>query len=120
MNLEECVVAFIKNFPEHEQTYREHIDFHGELLGHVFFGDAINLPLTQLLKENRDIENIQKYIDFINHMYKTGDEAVQNIVEVTILEYLGDDKKVLKNAFYFFSEDIRKESIEVERFLGRC
>ncbi|WP_425179422.1 DUF7674 family protein [Inconstantimicrobium mannanitabidum] len=88
-------------------------------LGHVFFGDAINLPLTQLLKENEDIETIRRYIDFIEYMYKTGDEAVQNIVVVTILEYLGDDKDVLANAFNFFSDDIRKKSIEVERFLGR-
>ncbi|GKX66346.1 hypothetical protein rsdtw13_16040 [Clostridium sp. TW13] len=72
-----------------------------------------------MLKENEDIETIRRYIDFIEYMYKTGDEAVQNIVVVTILEYLGDDKDVLANAFNFFSDDIRKKSIEVERFLGR-
>lgn len=119
MNLQECIVTFLESFPEHEQMYREHIDFNGELLGHVFFADSINLPLTQLLMENTDIENIQKYIGFIERMYKNGDEAVQNIVVVTILEYLGDDKKVLENAFYFFSEEIRKKSIEVEKSLGR-
>ena len=119
MNLQECIVAFLENFPEHEQTYHEHIDFCEELLGHVFFGDSINLPLTQLLRENIDIETIQKYINFIDYMYATGDEAVKNIVVVTILEYLGDNKKVLENAFRFFSEDLRKKSIEVERYLGR-
>jgi hypothetical protein len=119
MNLQECIEDFIKSFPEHEHTYREHIDFYGELLGHVFFGDTINLPLTQLLKENIDTESIEKYIGFIERMYKNGDEYVQNIVVAPILEYLGDDEIVLKNAFKFFSDDIRKISIEVEKSWGR-
>ncbi len=48
-------------------------------------------------------------------MYKMGDDVVKNIVIVTILEYLGDDKKVLTNAYNLFNDDIVNESIENEK-----
>lgn len=119
INLDECALEFIEKFPEYKQAYYEHIDYYDELLGHVFFGDSINKTLTELLKKNDDIDTIQRYINFINLMYRMGDDAVKNIVIVTILEYLGDDKEVLTNAYYLFNNDIIKASIENEKFLGR-
>jgi len=119
MNVEECALQFIEEFPEYNKAYHEHMNDYGKVLGHVFFGDAINETLTVLLKKNEDINTIQRYINFINYMYKIGDDAVKNIVIVTILEYLGDDKQVLSNAYNLLDDDIIKESIENEKSLGR-
>ena len=85
MNVEECVLQFIEEFPEYNKAYHEHMNDYGKVLGHVFFGDAINETLTVLLKKNEDINAIQRYINFINYMYEIGDDAVKNIVIVTIL-----------------------------------
>ena len=119
MNVEECALQFIEEFPEYNKAYHEHMNDYGKVLGHVFFGDAINETLTVLLKKNEDINAIQRYINFINYMYKIGDDAVKNIVIVTILEYLGDDKQVLSNAYNLLNDDIIKESIENEKSLER-
>jgi hypothetical protein len=119
MNVEECALKFMEKFPEYNKAYHEHMNDYGKVLGHIFFGDAINETLTVLLKKNEDINAIQRYSNFINYMYKIGDDAVKNIVIVTILEYLGDDKQVLSNAYNLLNDDIIKESIENEKSLGR-
>ena len=44
---------------------------------------------------------------------------VRNIVEVTILEVLGDEETVLRNAFSYFSEDLMTVAQSVEKGWGR-
>ena len=58
-------------------------------------------------------------MEFIGEMYGGGDGDVRNIVEVTILEYLGDDETVLRNAFGYFSEGLMVASQAVEAGWGR-
>jgi hypothetical protein len=121
LNLDEDFFArkFIQSFPEYEQVYKDDIEEFGEILGHAFFGAVINSELSQLLLLNEDKQRIRKFIDFIDGMYANGNNAVRNIVEVTILAYLGDDDKVLRNAFTHFSEDIMKASKCDEAMYGR-
>jgi hypothetical protein len=110
---------FIQLFPEYEDEYQEHIRYCGEINVLVFFGDVINRPLFELLKENQNVELIQKYIDFIEDMYANGDADVKNVVEVIILEYLSDDDMVLKNIFTYFSENLMQASKKIEALWGR-
>jgi hypothetical protein len=116
MNVETAAKEFVRLFPEYMEEYSAHLEAYGEILGHVFFGDAIDSTLSRLLLENKDKdeEAIRRYIDFIEYMYSSGDASVQNVVVVTVLEYLGDDDIVLKNAFKYFSEDIIQASKQIE------
>ena len=119
INKEQFARDFIALFPQYQADYEEHLQDYSEILGHVFFGNLINQPLSELLRKNIEEQIIQKYIDFIERMYSYGDDDVKNIVEVTILEYLGDDNAVLKNAFNYFSDDLIAASKRVEALLGR-
>jgi len=83
-------------------------------MGHVFFGTLLNVPLSELLLENKDTETIRKYVDFTEDMYANGDYYVQNIVEVTIMAYLGDDTTVLRNFFTYCSEALIEVSKSLE------
>lgn len=114
MNSAYFAKKFIQLFPEHEQAYAEHFEDYGEILGHVFFGDAIDALLFELLLENSDTESIQKYVDFIEDMYVNGDFDVQNVVELTIVAYLGDNEIVLRNLFMHCSEVLINVSKKVE------
>jgi len=116
---EQLAAEFVGLFPQYQAEYDEHMADYGELLGHVFFGGVINLPLTALLKENRDEETIRRYVEFIGRMFAQGDDGARNIVQVTILEYLGDDDDVLQWAYGYFSDALIEESAEVEKSLGR-
>ena len=102
---EAFALALAERFPEFRMAYQEHLEGYGEILGHVFF-DVLHRALVPLLRLNEDREKIGKYIEFLEDMYANGDGEVRNIVEVTILEVLGDEETVLRNAFAYFSEDL--------------
>ncbi len=109
-----------KRFPEFHGAYEEHLEYYEELLGHVFFGGETLLGvLESLLKTNEEKEKIRRYMDFLEDMYANGDDDVQNIVGVTILENLGDDETVLRNAFTYFSEELMLASQSIEKGWGR-
>ena len=109
----------VRRFPEFQREYQDHLRGYGELLGHVFFGDTLNAVLFPLLEVNENPGMIRQYIDFMEDMYANGDSDVQNIVEVTILERLGDEEAVLRNAFTYFSEALMLASQSVEKGWGR-
>ena len=107
MNSQEIVGEFLVIFPEHKEYFDEHIEDYGELLQHIFYADAINNPLFDLLKNNNDSEQIKKYVHFIEYMWLRGDESVQNVVDVTILERLSDDKDVWNNLSAYISDEFK-------------
>lgn len=110
----------LDELPEFEGAYQEHLTYYEELLGHVFFGGETLLgALERLLPANEDRARIRQYIDFVEDMYANGDDDVQNIVGVTILECLGDDETVLRNAFSYFSEELMRASQSIEKGWGR-
>ena len=115
---EAFALALAERFPEFRMAYQEHLEDYGEILGHVFF-NVLHRALVPLLKINEDGEKIRGYIGFLEDMYANGDEDVRNIVEVTILEVLGDDETVLRNAFTYFSEELMLASQSIEKGWGR-
>ena len=110
---------YVEIFPEYKIQLEEHLDTYGKLLGHVFFGDLINSHLVELLRSEENRSRIEKIFEFINDMYANGEEDVRNVVEVTILEYLGDEPIILKKAFRYLSNELKEASYSVEKDLGR-
>lgn len=115
---EAFALALAERFPEFRMAYEENLEGYGEILGHVFF-DVLHRALVPLLRLNEDREKIGQYIEFLEDMYANGDGEVRNIVEVTILEVLGDEETVLRNAFSYFSEDLMTVAQSVEKGWGR-
>ncbi len=56
--------------------------------GFKFAQKEISLPLIKLLKIEKDHKTIYRYCDFIEDMWKNGDDMVKNIVNVQIIEDL--------------------------------
>lgn len=108
----------VRRFPEYRRAYEDHLEAYGKVLGHVFFCE-LNPVLAGLLKAGQDRALTRRYMDFVEDMYRDGDDEVKNIVQVTILEYLGDDEAVLRGAFAYFSEALMEASKAVEAGWGR-
>ena len=106
--------TYVETFPEYKYELEEHLNDYGELLGHVFFGDIIDIHLVELLETETDISRIKKIFHFVNDMYTNGDEYMQNVIVVTILEYLGDDPIILKKAFKYLSNELKNASYNIE------
>jgi hypothetical protein len=50
-------------------------------------------PLVELLKRNNICAYVEIYCRTIELMWRYGDDAVKNVVDVTVLERLSDDFK---------------------------
>ncbi len=91
MDKEECMKYVLGVFPEYQSLYQSHMDDYGEILLHVFIAEAINEPLIILLKNGSDTT---VYCEVIETMWRSGNEEVRNVVDVTILERLSDDEHI--------------------------
>ena len=116
MYLNQICEKLIELIPEQKESLKSCItENNGELLGHVYFGDKFNNYLIDLLNNYTEVEIIKKHCDFIEYMWKNGNEDVINIVDVTILERLSDDNDIWvkfgKNISNEFKEYINNELI---------
>ena len=84
----------INMFPEFEEEIRSEVDWLGEFLPHCVFGDVLNPKVVELLKRVGYSEN--EVLHRVFRMYEdfavNGDEETQNLLQVTLLEYLWDEK----------------------------
>ena len=88
---------------------------------HVIYGDLLN-PLLINLLSNTSIDNDNKLKDIFNFLEELAmkkDKYIVEVVQVTVLEKLGDDKNVLKRSYKYMGKRTRKLSDEVERYWGR-
>lgn len=105
---EKMAQKLVQLFPEKAPALKKHGEDYGELLGHIFFMEEVNVPLVGLLTENASSEKIACYCSFIENMWKNGDAAVVNIVDVTILERLSDDEVVWRRFGGNISEEFKE------------
>lgn len=109
---EQFANKLVELFPEKKQALIQHYEDFGELRGHIFFGDEINVPLVDLLQKNEAGNKVSSYCRFIEEMWKNGTDDVVNIVNVTIVERLSDDETVwirfgknISNGFKLYIND---------------
>lgn len=107
---------FTENFEEYKPVLQKHIDFNGEVLNHVFFGEC-NDYFVELIGKKK--EQIKELFDFFERMATEGDDEVKDLLSVTILARLGDSKKLLQTAYKYMGAETRKASDEIEKFWGR-
>lgn len=90
-------------------SLQEHIEDYSEILLHLFAADMVTEHLMYLFY--RCIENtlmIDCYISLIEIMWKKGDDAVRNVVDVTILERLSDEDIVWQRFGKTISTDFKR------------
>jgi hypothetical protein len=117
LNKDNLAELFINEFTEFKPLLKEHIEYNEELLPHVFFGEC-NDYFIQFLKKDKT-EELERLFDFLERMATEGDDYVKELLSVTILERLGDDRKILNSAYKYMCNETRKASDEIEKFLGR-
>lgn len=83
---------------------------------HVFFGDCNDFFIKFLEKE--ETEKLKNLFEFFERMATKGDDYVKELLSVTILERLGEDKKNLNTAYRYMGKETRKASDEMEKFWG--
>ena len=103
-------VEFIINrFPELKKQVLEEMNGLGEFLPHVIFGDVFNQMVSSLLKQEDYSTNktIRRIFDMYEELSSNGDEETQNLVQVTLLEYLWDEKTTYCRALEIMGEETK-------------
>ena len=110
------------NIPEIKTKYQEEMAWWGneEFPGlHNILGDVMNSFVVNLLKSSGNEELKSRIFSFYEDMAISSDYHIRNVLEVTLLEYLGDDKEILNTAYNYMGIYTKRLSDGIERYLGR-
>lgn len=87
---------------EHQQDY-------GGILLHLLAGDLLTEPLIHQLKQKEpSAVMIELYVKVLETMWESGDEAVVNVVDVTVLERLSDEETVWEKFGTLISAEFKR------------
>lgn len=108
MNITECAHVLADLTLDGKVILEQHLSDYGEILLHLLSGDLLTEQLIDLLKNHSEnTTEIQIYCNAIELMWKQGDAAVVNVVDVTILERLSDEEVVWQQFGAFISDDFK-------------
>ncbi|MBR1530221.1 MAG: hypothetical protein IJ642_13120 [Oscillospiraceae bacterium] len=110
LNKDQFAELFMQEFPDQKDKALEDIEFFGEVLGHVFYTNMLfhEPDLRKMLLTEENPVLIRKYCQFIERMWLDGDDAVINIVAVSLLEDLSDDELCWFHFGKYISEDFKR------------
>jgi len=103
MNYETINSALMHKFPELAPRFEEQFNAWNskDIPAHCFLGDSLNVYLVELLRKNHDKNQIKKIFEFYECLAYSEDERVRDLLQVTLLEYLWDEKVVYENALQY-------------------
>lgn len=109
----------VEYLPEFAERYQSELKWWGNRKPgpHVVYGDILNPYIDQLLRSG-DEPRLRRLFDFIEVLAGSPDLRIQELVAVTVCEFLGDDPERLKASKRFMGPHTVKRSSEVERFWG--
>lgn len=110
----------ISKIPELKEAYKEEVNWWDgqKPTPHNFFGDRVVPFLIEVLNGEKD-EIITKLFAFFDEMASAQDTKIQEVLAFSVLEKLGDDRKLLEKAYPFMSCDVKKMSRETDVFWRR-
>ena len=87
------VRSMVSRFPSLHSLLEEHIkDNYGEMLPHVFFGELTRYVLSLSFAASKSglspQRELQDILDYLEDMYSSGDQKVQELISVSFLENL--------------------------------
>lgn len=87
-------------FPEFAEEIHKEIEWLGQFLPHCILGDILNEKVVDLLKKEDYLQNglLQRIFGMYEDFAVQGDEETQNLLEVTLLEYLWDERVTYERA----------------------
>lgn len=105
--------------PNTKEKCDESIKLHGELLETVTIEDIFMPEILKLLSDDKEIEILKTIFDYIERAV-TKDNHLKDIISITIMEILGNDKDILKTAQKYMGEISVKLQLEADKDLGRA
>src|SRR5688572_4988915 len=119
VHYDEASDQLVEHIPELKQAYESELRWwKDERPGpHVIYGDILN-PYIDRLLEVGDSDALRRVFSFLELLSTSEDVRVQEIVAVTVCEYLGGFPERLRLAKQFMGPATLRHSNDIERFWG--
>lgn len=105
--------------PNTKEKCDESIKLYGKLLETVMIEDIFMPEILKLLSEDKEIETLKLIFAYIEQAV-TKDNHLKDMISITIMEILGNDKDVLKTAQKYMGDISIKLQLEADKDLGRA
>lgn len=117
--LKEFLQTMLNFIPESESEYRRSIKVNGEILETVIIEDVFMPEVINLLSESKNVDLLKRIFDYFEEISNCKDDFLLNIFSVTVLEILGNDRKILGIAQKYMGPKTVKLQIQADIDLGR-
>lgn len=105
--------------PSTDDAYKKSIAFHGEVLETVIIEDIFMPEIIKLLSGERNINLLERIFNYFEEVSNCEDAQLKNVFSITVLEILGNDRKILGTAQKYMGTKTVQLQIEADRALGR-
>ena len=95
------------------------IEEYGERLDTIVIEDIFMPKIISLLCENQNISLLNEIFEYFEEVLKSDNAYLVNIMTITILEVLGNDKVILAKAQKYMGAKTKEMQIEADRGIGR-
>ena len=109
----------IRRFPEYRDQAEAEMRALGEFLPHVIFGNVFHQRTVSLLRQDDFAENemLRRIFDFYEEISSEGDDETRNLVQVTLLECLWDEKTTYQRASELIGEHTKELWSDIGSYL---
>lgn len=111
--------TMLEFFPKTKEAYQNSIMEHGERLDTIVIEDIFIPEVVALLKRDEDSETLVKVFEYFEEVSNCDDSYLLNIFSITVLEILGNDKRVLEKAKKYMGAKTIQLQEEADWKLGR-
>jgi len=80
---------------------------------HVLYEVALNPYVKEVLEKDNNDEKCCQVFEFFEELATSGDEEVRNLLQVTLLEALWDEKELLHKACGYMKPETRRINDEI-------
>ena len=113
--------SLIELFPELRLEYEKELEWwHPDKPGdHIIYGDILTPYLINLLKNEGSEEKLGDIFSFLETLATCDDIRVQEVVSVSVLQYLWGAQDLLDKARKIMPPGLKNISKEIEEFGGK-
>ena len=105
-------------YPELKDAYKENFQKYDEFLGEDFFVNLGNAYIMQTIRSH-DSQQLKKLFKILSEIYENGSNDVQDLVVVTILGEIDNDKELLEKCReYITDDDFYETLVAVNKYLA--
>lgn len=119
MRYEELCQILGKRFPELAPQISHYFDTWGsECLPHLLYHEVLNPYVMELLQGTSNNESLGKVFQFYEELATSEDEEARNLLQVTLLEILWDEKKLLKRVCAYMLPETKKVNEAIREYIS--